>query len=102
MTGKSTRYKFIRPIYFKLRYNSDFIVLHYEWKKNHGKNYKETTDGGKEDKIRKTRFLAKDAKIKKHNSGNPTYLQAHNHFSDMVSKYKSLKIYRFPFGNILS
>lgn len=52
----------------------------------HSKNYNETVDGGKQDKMRQQVFLNKDAKIKKHNSGNATYKQALNKLSDRVFK----------------
>jgi hypothetical protein len=54
--------------------------------KQHGKDYKESKDGGREDIKRKKLFLATDAKIKKHNSQkNVTYQLGHNKFSDMAN-----------------
>jgi len=50
----------------------------------HSKNYNETMDGGKQERMRKQIFLKKDANIKKHNSGKSNYKMGHNQFSDRV------------------
>ncbi len=68
----------------------------------HNKNYNETVDGGKQEKIRNQVFLDKDAKIKKHNSGNSTYKLAHNKFSDMVCTESALFAHSFYFLSLTS
>lgn len=51
----------------------------------HRKDYKLTSDGGKQDKIRKDLFRVRDKQIKKHNSEKKgTFRKEHNLFSDMV------------------
>ncbi|XP_046647089.1 ervatamin-B-like [Daphnia pulicaria] len=57
-----------------------------EYKTKNSKNYNEKIDGGKQEKMRKQFFLNKDAKIKKHNSGNSPFKMAHNKFSDRTEE----------------
>lgn len=60
----------------------------------HRKDYKLTSDGGKQDKIRKDLFRIRDKQIKKHNSEKKgTFRKEHNLFSDMV--YYTLKLMNY-------
>ncbi|XP_046458535.1 cathepsin L-like proteinase [Daphnia pulex] len=55
-----------------------------DFKKKHKKDYRPSSDGGKNDKTRKELFRARDKQIKKHNSEKAgTFRKEHNQFSDL-------------------
>ncbi|EFX87400.1 hypothetical protein DAPPUDRAFT_312328 [Daphnia pulex] len=55
-----------------------------DFKKKHNKDYRASSDGGKNDKTRKELFRARDKQIKKHNSEKAgTFRKEHNQFSDL-------------------
>jgi hypothetical protein len=57
--------------------------------KKHKKDYRPSSDGGKNDKTRKELFRARNKQIKKHNSEKAgTFRKELNQFSDLVREIK--------------
>ena len=66
------------------------------FKLKHGKHYTSFLYGDQEDKMRKELFLTQYAQIRQHNSGNSSFKQELNKFSDLVTIGKPT-VYLYPY-----